>query len=308
MNKAYYYIVFGLWYLLSLLPFRVLYFISDGLYAIVYYLVGYRRQVVRQNLVSSFPQKTLKEVIEIEKKFYRFFCDYLVETLKLFSISEKEMKKRMVFKGLDVLDEAFFEEGRNFCFLYMGHYCNWEWIASLPYHTHPDVLCAQIYHPLYSKVFDKLFLRVRNHFGGESIPMKNTLRRIVDLKRKNQKTVIGFISDQLPKWNSIHFFTPFLHHDTAVFTGTEQIGRQMNALFLFGEVERPRRGYYVCTFRKMKLSEQQTTDYEATALFMRMLEDCIRKKPEFWLWSHKRWKRTKEQWEKRQQQKSKENS
>lgn len=301
LAKIKYNVIYGSWYTLSLLPFCVLYLISDGLYYVIYYLVRYRRTVVAANLLGSFPDKNAQELKKIEKRFYRFFCDYFVETVKLLSISRSQMKKRMVFHGVQEVEKALNEEQKDFGFIYLGHYGNWEWIASLPYHVSSSIHCAQIYHPLYDKEFDSLFLNMRNHFGGESIPMKQTLRRIIELKRQGRKTLVGFISDQLPKWNSIHFFVPFLHRETAVFTGAEQIGRQVNAAFFFGEITRPKRGYYECTFKRMPVSQAPSTDYELTTMFMNMLEQMICRTPELWLWTHKRWKRTKEEWLERQQ-------
>ncbi len=296
-----YYMVFGLGYLLSLLPFCILYLLSDSIYWVVYYIAKYRRDVVRDNLLKSFPEKSLAEIIGIEKKFYHFFCDYFVETLKLISISKKEMKKRMIFHGVDLLERAVSEEGHNFVFLYLGHYCNWEWAASLPYTISPSIHCAQIYHPLYNKAVDRFFLKLRNQFGGECIPMKQTLRRVIELKKEKRPTILGFISDQLPKWNSMHFFVPFLHRETAVFTGAEQIGRQVGAVYFFAEFTRPRRGYYECVLRKLETSEVSLTEYDMTFIFMKQLERMIQEAPQYWLWTHKRWKRTKEEWLKRQQ-------
>ena len=146
--KILFYIVLSFWYLLSLLPLKVLYFISDILYYLVYYILKYRRVVVRDNLVNSFPNKTTKEIVKIEKEFYSFFCDYIVETIKLLSISKEELKSRMSFSGVDDIENEMVSKNRNFCFVYLGHYCNWEWIASLPYRTSNDFLCGQIYHRL----------------------------------------------------------------------------------------------------------------------------------------------------------------
>ena len=299
--KVVYYIVFFFWYLLSLLPLRFLYIFSDVLYYPLYYCIRYRRKVVRQNLTGSFPDKNEKELIRIEKQYYHFFCDYMIETIKLFSISKKQLKRRMTFGGIDEIVKKLEEENKNFCFIYLGHYCNWEWIASLPYTISPSIHCAQIYHPLYNKAVDRFFLKLRNQFGGECIPMKNTLRRVIELKREKRPTMIGFISDQLPKWNSMHFFVPFLHRETAVFTGAEQIGRQVKAVYFFADIIRPRRGYYECTFRRMEIPEVNRTEYDMTAMFMEQLEQMIRKAPQYWLWTHKRWKRTKEEWLRRQQ-------
>lgn len=303
--KITYYIAYALWYLLSLLPLWLLYFVSDLLFFPTYYLARYRRKIVRRNLTGSFPEKDLKEIVRIEKRFYHFFCDYIVETIKLFSMSEEQMKRRMVFKGVDHIVSAMEKEDKNFCFVYLGHYCNWEWIASLPYWCPDDVKCGQIYHPLYNKAFDRLFLRLRNQFGGECIAMKETLRRIIEMKRAKQKCIIGFISDQAPKWNSIHHWCDFLHRDTPVFIGTERIGKQVDALIYYADVKRTRRGYYLCEFKPLTHRPKEVPDYELTNRFTHLLEEMIKERPDFWLWSHKRWKRTKEEWIRRQQEEEK---
>lgn len=298
--------IYILWYLLSLLPLRILYLLSDLLEPIVYYIVRYRRKIVRKNLLLALPEKTDAERLAIEKGYYSFFCDYIVETLKAFSISKKQMMNRMSFSGVDKMVEDLNSSGKNFCFVYLGHYGNWEWIASLPYwSTNEHVRFGQIYHPLRNKVMDKLFLRCRGRFQGESIPMKTTLRRIIQLKRDQQKMIIGFISDQLPKWSSIHHFSPFFGQETAVFTGTEQIGKQTNALFYYGVVTRPKRGFYHCEFKKITGSSKSTPDFQITDTYMSLLEKMIRATPSIWLWSHDRWKRTKEEWIRRQKEENK---
>lgn len=301
--KILFYIVLSFWYLLSLLPLKVLYFLSDILYYLVYYILKYRRVVVRDNLVNSFPNKTTKEIVKIEKEFYSFFCDYIVETIKLLSISKDELKSRMSFSGIDDIEKEMISKNRNFCFVYLGHYCNWEWIASLPYWTSDDFLCGQIYHPLRNKAFDKLFLKLRNQFGGTSIPMKETLRKIIELKRAKQKTIIGFISDQAPKWSSIHHWTPFFNRETPVFTGTEKIGKQVNALIYYADVKRVKRGFYHCQFKPFFDNPNDIEDFQITDAYMKNLEQMISAEPQYWLWSHKRWKRTKEEFERRQNEK-----
>ena len=303
--KIVYYIIFVFWYLLSLLPLRVLYVLSDLLFFPIYYLFGYRKKVVRKNLTQSFPNKNEKEIKTIEKQFYHFLCDYMVETLKLFSMSKEQLKRRMTFGGVDEIVQKMNAQDKTFCFVYLGHYCNWEWIASLPYWVPEDVLCGQIYHPLYNKAMDKLFLRLRNQFGGECIAMKETLRRIIELKRAKQKTIIGFISDQGPKWNSIHHWTNFFHRETAVFIGTEKIGKQVDALIYYADVKRIKRGYYHCEFKPLADNPKEIPDFELTDTYTRLLEDMITHSPQYWLWSHKRWKRTKEEWIRRQQQETK---
>ncbi len=295
--KITYYIIGGIWWLLSLLPLKILYLFSDMLYVLVHHVIGYRKKIVRKNLTNSFPEKSLDEIKQIEKGFYHFFCDYIVETIKQFSISKEEMKKRMVISGVEEMKDRMEKENKTFCFIYLGHFCNWEWIASLPYWVPNDILCAQIYHPLYNKAFDKLFLRIRNKFGGECIPMKETLRRIIELRRAQQKTIIGFISDQAPKWNSIHHFVDFLNQETPVFIGTEKIAKQVDALVYYGDVRRVKRGFYTCEFKPMtEKPVKEIPDWELTDAYAHLLEEMISRHPNFWLWSHNRWKRTKEEW------------
>lgn len=290
-----YKILFGGMYLLSLLPLRLLYVISELLFYPLFYCVRYRRRVVRKNLKESFPEKDAKEIKHIEKKFYHFLCDYFVETVKLFSISHKEIRRRMQFIGLDQLHADMERSGNKFCLLYLGHYCNWEYVASLSLWI-PEMHAGQIYHLIYNQAFNEKFLELRNQFGGESILMKNTLRRILELKNQPKKVMIGFIADQAPKMENMHHWTTFLNHDTSFFIGTERIGKQIDAAIYYLRVERVKRGYYRATFELMTLNPKEFPDYELTDIYASKLEEQIKQEPAYWLWTHKRWKRTKEQW------------
>ena len=256
--KVLYYLTYAVLWLFSLLPMWVHYLISDGIYVVVYHLVGYRKKMVRKNLSDSFPEKSEAEIVEIEKDFYRWFCDYLVETIKL-------------------------------------HYCNWEWITSLPLWVTPKAQCGQIYHVLENSEFDRLFLNLRQRMGAVCIPMAETLRRLAEYRQKQQPVVIGYISDQVPFWNNIHRWLDFLHHDTPVLTGTERLARSAGHAVLYIDVERPRRGYYVATFKLIERDPKLTKDFELTDAYFRLLEASIRRAPQYWLWTHNRWKRTHEE-------------
>lgn len=297
--KFVYHILFFLLYLLSLLPMRLLYLLSDGLFFPLFHIVKYRRKVVEKQLDECFPEKSMQERRAIERQFYHFFCDYLVEVIKLFSISKKEMMRRMKFVGIEQVREEL--KDKKFCFLYLGHYCNWEYIASLSYWL-PEIHCGQIYHRIYNQAFDELFLKLRGQFGGESILMKDTLRRILTLRNQEKKVMIGFIADQLPKWENMHHWTTFLNHDSSFFIGAERIAKQVDAALYYVDVERVKRGYYQVRFRLMTLHPKEFPDYELTDQYARLLEESIRRQPAYWLWTHKRWKRTKEEWLKRQQE------
>lgn len=295
--KVLYRILIAIIYLLSSLPLRVHYLISNLLYYLLRYVVRYRLKVVRQNLFTSFPEKTEKELRKIERDFYRFFSDYIVESFKLLTISQEEMKRRLVFKGMDNIEKAI-ENGQS-CALYLGHYCNWEWVSSLPLWLTPKVQCGQIYHPIQNKEFDCLFLRLRQRMGALCIPMQDTLRKILEFRQANQPVVIGYISDQKPNWVNIHHWVDFLHHDTPVLTGAERIIRKVNHAVFYADIQRVRRGYYELEIVPITSEPQKMKEFEITDAYYRLLEQSILRAPEFWLWSHKRWARTREEFNRR---------
>ncbi len=293
MKKVIYYITYTIAYLLSLLPLRVLYLLSDFIFIIIYYIVKYRRPLVKKHLKDSFPEKDDKELRHIEFSFYRWFCDYLVESIKMMTMSERQMKRRMVFKGADLINNII-DDGQS-CAVYLGHYCNWEWVTSLPLWTTPKAQCGQIYHVLENSDYDKFFLDLRQRWGAVCIPMAETLRRIIKYKQENKQVVIGYISDQVPFWNNIHHWLPFLNHDTPVLTGTERLAQQTNHAVLYLDVCRPKRGYYIAEFKLITREPKQMTNFAITDAYFRLLEDSIRRAPAFWLWTHNRWKRTHEE-------------
>jgi KDO2-lipid IV(A) lauroyltransferase len=295
--KLLYYIVFAVWYVFSLLPLRILYVLSDLLFWLLYAVVGYRKAVIRKNLKESFPEKSEEELRKIERGFYRFFCDYLVETIKMMTISKENIHRRLTFKGTELVDEIV-ESGQS-CAVYLGHLGNWEWVTSLPLWVTPKAQCGQIYHPLENKEFDRLFLYSRQRLGAKCIAMQDTLREILKYRKENQPVVIGYISDQVPFWTNIHHWVDFLHHDTPVLTGTERIARKVNHAVFFLDVHRVRRGYYEAEFKLITREPQKMGEFEITDIYFKLLEESIRRAPEFWLWSHNRWKRTREEFNER---------
>lgn len=294
-----YYLLYSLCYLLSLLPLSLLYVLSDCLYYILYYIGRYRRRVVRLNLTSSFPEKDYKEILAIEKKFYSMLCDYFFESVKLASINPKEIRKRMRFEGIERLNELT-NEGRSVAF-YLSHTFNWEWIVSFPLHIpNKKVVCGQIYHTLANGAFDRLFRRLRGRFGAVGIPMPETARTLMSYKKEKTTAIIGFIADQSPKWNMIGQWVRFLNQDTPVITGTEHIIKRLNNVAVFCSLASAGRGYYVCKVERIIEDTKDIPDYKLTDMYYEYLEKAIRQNPSSWLWTHKRWKRTKakfEEWE-----------
>lgn len=294
-QKVLYHFIRTVFYLISLLPMRLLYVLSDMAYPFVF--AFYRRKLVRQQLTECFPEKDIKEIKAIEHAFYHQFCDTFVEMIKQFSMSKEEMMRRMVFVDADKACVNFSDE-QKILFLMLGHYANWEWIASLQYWT-PGVHCSQVYHPLSDDVFDQLFIDLREQYGGECIKMRQTVRRLMQLNALGRPVICGMIADQQPRWDAIHHFCQFLHHDSAVFIGTEQIAKKLNSLVYYCSVSRIRRGYYQGRIIPITLDPGSMPDYEITDKYMELLEADIREHPELWLWTHKRWTRTKEEWEER---------
>lgn len=292
-----YYVVTIFWYLFSLLPLRIHYVLSDFIYLILYKVIGYRIKVVRENLEASFPEKTIHELRQIERRFYHRLCDYFVETVKMKTMSRKEIRRRMVFKGTELVNECV-NEGQS-CAVYLGHTFNWEWITSLPLWVTEKAHCGQLYHALENSTFDRLFLNLRQRWGAECIALVDILRKTIEYKQKQQPTVFGYIGDQVPHWNNIHHWCQFLNHDTPVMTGTERIAIKNQQALFFLQVKQIKRGYYEATFRLMTRTPQMLKEYEATDIYFQMLEENIRQQPELWLWSHNRWKRTREEFNER---------
>ena len=295
MKHLLYYLFFFFWFVASLLPLRLLYFFSDLLYYPLYYVVRYRRKVVRKNLEESFPEKSLVELRKIEREFYHYFCDYIVETIKLFSMSEKQMRQRMTFGGVDKINEIIKHKD---CVLYLGHYCNWEWVSSIPLHLGmtDNFIAGQIYHQIENKAFDKLFLWMRSRFHAVNIEMLMALRHLVRYKQQNKRFIIGFISDQSPNWNFVKMWTEFLNHKSSFFIGAESIAKATDAAVVYLDVQRVKRGYYHADFVVMTEDPKSFPNYEITVDYARRLEETIRRAPQYWLWSHNRWKRTYEKY------------
>ena len=286
-----YRLAYGALYVLSLLPFKCLYMLSDCFYVIVYHVVKSRRKVVWRNLTTSFPDKSHDELKSIERRFYHCMCDYVVETIKLLSISDEDILKHIEFRNVEQM-ETYFDQGKD-CAAILGHLCNWEWLSTtgLAFHRYPDAVMGLIYHPLRSHVTDRLMRSIRQSKQGVCIPKKDILRYLVTYKRENRRNLFGYIADQTPKTENIHLWLPFLNHDTPVFTGAERIMQKMDNAVFYVDMRRECRGKYTCTFKLITDTPAQCGQNEITKRFFVMLEESIRNQPECYLWSHNRWKR-----------------
>ncbi|MEI6753782.1 MAG: lysophospholipid acyltransferase family protein [Paludibacter sp.] len=284
-----YYLVYFSFWLITLLPLRLLYILSDILYPIVYYVVGYRKDVVRYNISKSFPEKTQQEKLKIERNYYRYFCDLFIETMKEMHFSIDEIKRRMTFGNFDALKEQY-AKGKS-VMLMTAHYGNWEWPIALSLYLPDEVPLYGIYKAQSNKSFDTLFFKLRSRFGGIPIEKNRLMRFLIQLKKENKLGNFWMIADQTPYGSDVNFFwTKFLNQDTATLTGTEQLARKFDFPVFYADIIRTKRGYYHCEFIPITLEPTQTKEFEITERYMQLLEKRIQTSPQFWLWSHRRWK------------------
>ena len=327
-----YHIVYSLAWLVALLPYRALYALSDGLYLLVYHIIRYRRKVVGKNLSTSFPEKSSAEIKTIERQFYHWLCDYAVETIKLLHVSDDELLRHLEFRGCDEV-EKYMDKGLSVAWM-LGHYCNWEYLSATALgmkrwgilkdevrgkatgrramlgnarcevrkddeergerREESRAVMGLIYKPLRNKAMDRLFLKIRQSHYGTCVARNDILRKLVQLRQESRLSIFGYIADQGPKWENIHLWLDFLNHDTPVFTGSERIIRKMRQPVFYIDMERPERGRYVCTAHLITEHPEQMEEHELTHRYFQLLEQTVRRAPQYYLWSHKRWKRQRE--------------
>jgi KDO2-lipid IV(A) lauroyltransferase len=285
MKKFYYPLLALPIYILVLLPFPLYYLLSDFLFALGYYAIGYRKKVIQQNLRNAFPQKTEQEIIAIGKKYFAFMVDMFLETFKLLVMSPKQIKKRFIFKNTEILD-PFLAQNQSLIFV-LGHYGNWEWCGQ-SFHIQQKYQEDVLYHPLSNKFFDWLTAKLRSRFGMGLIPMQVSIKEMI--RRKELLTATAFLSDQTPSNKDASHWMPFLNQDTPVFLGTEKIAKKLNRPVIFVHIKRSKRGYYEGTFTLITDKPKDTPDNWITEQHTQLLEKDIIATPELWLWSHRRWK------------------
>lgn len=290
-NKILYAIVYSWAKIHALLPMRILYILSDILYFLIYYVIGYRIKVVRKNLSDSFPEKMDIELRRLERRFYHHFADYIVETIKLAHISLSELQQRGFIVNPEVLNDLL-DKGHSCCMLLMGHYGNWEWLSGSTTRL-KDCRMYQIYRPLNNQAIDKLFIYLRTKFGSFGIKKNDTLRDIIALKREGIRSLVIFLADQTPSPSNLHYWTTWLNQDTPMLTGPERIARKLNIPVIYLDVRQLRRGYYDATLQIISENPKDTPEFWITEQYARMMERSILRDPAYYLWTHKRWKHKK---------------
>ena len=286
MNLLIYIIAYPIVWGISRLPFWLLYRVSDFFYFILYTLLKYRVKVVRKNLHTAFPFKTEAELRTIERKFYHHFCDILLEMVKSYGMSEKEMKERMVYPNLEVL-KKYEEEERNILIM-CSHYASYEWLLSLAYFL--EHKSYALYTPLSNKYFDRLLQKIRMKHHSYLLPRYTAHREMKKHKDAHGVYCYGFASDQIPN-NKKNYRRPFLGLNVPVFTGAERLGKALNTVIVFAKIEKVKRGDYQTTFEVLAENPTEYVDFQITDMFFERINRQIYDKPEFYLWTHNRFKR-----------------
>ncbi len=271
---------------ISKLPWRLFYTFSTGIYFIIYYIVRYRRKTITENLHLVFPEKSKEEIYKIRKEFYKHMCDMFLEMTKSLSISREELIKRYKVTNLDEFHE--FEKKNKSIIALMGHYGSFEWSNAV------DLVsinpCVGIYKQIENKYFDRLAHRIRGRFDSRLIASHKVARQIIKDKQENNICSYGMISDQSPKIGNAKYWTDFMGVKVPIFLGGEFLAQRLDVIVLYLHVEKVKRGHYEVRFIPISENSKTEEKYHVTKQYLRLLEKQIREKPQYYLWSHKRWK------------------
>lgn len=276
--------------ILSLLPLRVLYALMQCvLYPMAYYVIRYRRKIVRKNLQLSFPEKEQQERKKIEKAFYHWFADLIAEIIYGYRISEQEIKERVVFDNLIDIEPCILKKGG--AMFMLAHMGCWEWIADVAKrYESADIHEHAVYRQLKNKHSDRAMQELRSKRGGDCIEKNSLIRRMVMLRKESGAHTYGMLSDQKPSKNNLDCWVPFLNMEVPFITGSEVLGRKFDYPVYYAEITMPKRGYYHVHFVPISTEPAQTNEQEITREYAKMLEDNIRLQPQIWLWTHNRFK------------------
>ena len=272
--------------LFSKLPLKILYIFSDCTFFLIYHIVGYRKEVVSENLRNSFPHRTNEELKKIRKNFYLNFSDYIVETLKSFTMSSHELRVRVQHLNQDIFHEAK-AEGKNVILL-SGHVFNWEWFNALATII-PQENSFPVYRKVQSNFWEEKVKSIRNRFGNHAIEAKEVIRHI--FRNPNDgNSVYMFVADQTPHFSEITYGLNFLNQKTPAFIGYDKLSTRMDLAFVYCDMKKVKRGFYQINYYRIYPDGEKFVEHEVVKKFHKLLENTINKRPDNYLWSHRRWK------------------
>jgi len=274
-------------WVLSRIPLSALYVIADMVYILLYYIIRYRKKVVFKNLRNSFPEKSEDEIKKIAIRFYHHLGDIFMENIALIRMKPEKVKKMIDFESCIQIATDIFNQDKHIIIV-TAHYSNWEYYLVLPLLSPHTTL--GIYKPLNNKNYDKEFFNMRTKFGALPVSMNDSFRTILQYDKNKIYTTIGLIADQRPPRTSSNYWTKFLNQDAAIFLGPEKIAKKLNAPIVFTYLEKVKRGEYKMIFDQIVENPSQYDEFEITEMYIRWVEKNIKEKPEYYLWSHNRWK------------------
>jgi len=282
-------LIYPLLWFVSILPFRLLYAVSDVLYVVLYHIVGYRKLTVQENLKLVFPDKSEAERQLITKRFYHHLCDMILEAIKSMSISVEDMKARFKFTNIELIKE--FEKQNKSIVLMCAHYGSWEWIFIIQ--TYVKFRGYAVYKRLNNIYFDKLVRGIRARYNSYLVTTKETIPTLIENKKKGVLTMNGFVSDQTPKKGKAYHWNTFMGIEVPIHTGAEMLAKKLDMPVIFFSVKRIKRGFYETTFQTLAEQPNEYKNYAITDQFLKHVEQQIIEAPEYYLWTHKRWKHRK---------------
>ena len=286
MRFLIYLITYPFLWCISMLPFKALYLLSDFIYLIVYYVISYRKKIVRENLALALPHLSDKERLAIEKKSFRHLCDMFLEMIKTMTISKKEISKRFTFTNLEVYKRL--ETQEKSIAMMMAHYASYEWAISM--NAHVTFSAFAIYKKIANPYFDKLVRTIRSRFKASLITTKETIPYIIKNNTNKELSIYGFASDQSPKVASAFHWQKFMGIEVPVHTGAEMLSKKYDMNVVFLKVKKLKRGFYEASFEILSENAPEVPNYEITDKFLKLVEQQIYEAPEFYLWTHNRWK------------------
>ena len=286
MQLLIYIIVFPILWLLSILPFRVLYLFSDFLSFVLFRIIGYRKEVVLDNIKMAFPEKSEKEIRKIRRQFFKHFTDVFMEMIKSITISEKNVHKRFVFEDIEVINDLY---KKNRSVIVVGsHYANWEWMVSINNLVHHKGYA--VYTPIGNKYFDKMMLKYRTKYGGDFIKPSVAKKTYIENEKNGVLTINALVSDQSPQMKKTQYWSTFFNAFVPVHVGAEKIAKELNQAVVYYKVSKVKRGHYKCTFKLLAENPREFEDFKITDMFLREVEHQVAEAPQYYFWTHKRFK------------------
>ncbi len=285
MQLLTYILAYPFLWLISILPYRLFYGFSDFMFFMLYYVIGYRKKVVRDNLKLTMPEKSAEELDQIQKDFYKHLCDLLLEMVKTMHLSKEAIKIRYDVQNIELIQEI---EKEKSILIVCSHYANWEWNVSMNNYIKSKGFA--VYQKIGNVYFDRMIKKFRSKWNTTPIEQKETVKSVIRNEQQHITGIYGMVSDQSPMASRAQYWSTFMGVKVPVFNGAEVLARKLDLAVVFLKVSKVKRGYYKAEFIPITRNGKSTKEHEITEQFLRLTEQQIKERPEHYLWTHRRWK------------------